>query len=122
MRLAFHFVVGDKACYAARAVGISKVTVIDFYSFLREVQYLVQDYDFVPIGWGGGVDDVIEVDETHLFTAKYGRGRVPALRQAFWVFGCISRLTKERWFEPIPKNQEWFWIELFDDWLPQIRS
>lgn len=49
--------------------------------------------------------------------AKYGRGRVPALRQAFWVFVCISRLAKERWFEPIPNNSWIVYEFIFQRWV-----
>ncbi|KAI5639423.1 ISXO2-like transposase domain-containing protein [Phthorimaea operculella] len=40
----------------------------------------------------GGDSDVVEVDETHLYTRKYQRGRI--LRNQVWAFGCISRLTR----------------------------
>lgn len=61
--------VGDKTCYTARAIGISKFAVNDIYSSLWEVQDLVQDCDIFPIG---GVDDVIVVDETYLSTGEGG--------------------------------------------------
>jgi ISXO2 transposase-like protein len=66
-------------------------TAVDFYSFCREVCRVVHTHDEREIG---GPGDVVEVDESHLFTPKYHRGR--RLRRALWVFGGISRLTKKR--------------------------
>ncbi len=41
----------------------------------------------------GGPGDIVEVDESHLFNKKYGRGR--NLKRAIWVCGGISRVTKK---------------------------
>ncbi|KAI5151443.1 hypothetical protein ENBRE01_2143 [Enteropsectra breve] len=42
----------------------------------------------------GGDDNIVEMDETHLFTRMYQRGRT--LRgQAYWILGAIDRTTKK---------------------------
>ncbi|KAI5151747.1 hypothetical protein ENBRE01_2357 [Enteropsectra breve] len=42
----------------------------------------------------GGEDNIVEMDETHLFTRMYQRGRT--LRgQAYWILGAIDRTTKK---------------------------
>jgi len=40
----------------------------------------------------GGPRDIVEVDETHLFTQKYHRGR--GLRHQVWCFGIVSRNSR----------------------------
>lgn len=46
----------------------------------------------------GGPDDIVDVDETHMFTNKYYRG----LPRQTWSFSCMSRLTKKAHMELIP--------------------
>ncbi|KAF9823924.1 hypothetical protein SFRURICE_013461 [Spodoptera frugiperda] len=48
----------------------------------------------------GGTNDVVEIDETHLFSRKYHRGRL--LRRQTWSFRYISRLTRKAHIELIP--------------------
>lgn len=74
-------------------------TAVDFYSFCREVCRVVHGHDEVKIG---GPGDVVEVDESHLFTPKYHRGR--RMRRALWVFGGISRLTKKQFIVQIDRK------------------
>lgn len=98
-RLMFHFLVKDKLTFAAVSTGLSKKTVVDWYNFFREVCDVSQDHDFCPIG---GSRDIVEVDESHLFTRKYRRGRLLAAeREQVWVFGAISRCTGDMWIEKI---------------------
>lgn len=46
-------------------------TAVDFFSFCREICRVTHTHDAPRIG---GQGDVVEVDETHLFTTKYYRG------------------------------------------------
>jgi hypothetical protein len=62
---------------------------VDFYSFLRESAHTIVSHDALQIG---GPRDIVEVDESHLFVKKYGRGR--NLKRSIWVCGGISRATK----------------------------
>lgn len=89
MRLIFHFFRRDLVTVAARDVGVEVKTAIQIYHYLREVCEVAEAHDR---GLIGGTDDVVEVDETHLYTNKYHRGRL--LHRQTWSFGCISRLTK----------------------------
>jgi len=76
---------------AATQCEVQSHAAVDFYSYCREVCRVAHSHDEVQIG---GVGDVVEVDESHLFTRMYHRGR--RLRRAMWVFGGISRLTRKR--------------------------
>lgn len=75
---------------AYKHANVNKQTAVDFYSFLREVAHTIMSHDFVQIG---GPGDIVEVDESHLFKKKYGRGR--NLKRAIWVFGGVSRATRK---------------------------
>lgn len=46
------------------------------------------------LGMLGGEDDTIEVDETHIFSRRDGRGRI-IRGERYWVIGAISRSTKQ---------------------------
>ena len=53
----------------------------------------------------GGVNTIIEIDETHLHTRKYSRGRILAKeREQIWVFGGVERQSK-KCFIVIVKNR-----------------
>lgn len=70
MRLILHFL-RNEVTQAAKDVGVTKKTAIQLFHYLREVCEIAEAHDREMIG---GVDDVVEVDETHLFTRKYNRG------------------------------------------------
>ncbi|KAF9419654.1 hypothetical protein HW555_003932 [Spodoptera exigua] len=84
MRLLLHFFRKDKVSQAARDVGVCEVAE-------------AHDRDMI-----GGDNDIVEVDETHLYTNKYHRGRL--LQRQTWSYGCISRLTKKIHVELIPNK------------------
>ncbi len=69
---------------------VSEPTAVDFYNFLRESAHTIVARDTVQIG---GPGDIVEVDESHLFVKKYGRGR--NLKRSIWVCGGISRATRK---------------------------
>ena len=72
-------------------------TSIDWRSFCSEVT-LSWLNDQEPIG---GIDIIVEIDETFFVKAKYGRGR--ELRQ-IWVFGGIERVSKKKFIVPLHKE------------------
>ena len=101
-RLLYHFLVKHGVLFAAEECRLSRRVAIDWYNFFREVADVVQDHDYQPIG---GPDDIVEVDESHLFTRKYHRGRLLVMERRgasqCWVFGAISRSTGDMWIETI---------------------
>ncbi|XP_022819098.1 uncharacterized protein LOC111351411 [Spodoptera litura] len=99
LRLMVHFLRKDKVSQAAKDVGVTKKTAIQTYHYLREVCEVAEAHDRDLLG---GSNDVVEIDETHLYTRKYHRGRL--LRRQTWSFGCISRLTRQIHVELIPNK------------------
>lgn len=90
LELMVHFLLRTPVCTAAPLIGVTEETAINFYSYCREVCRVAERHD---IGQIGGPRDVVEVDESHLFERKYHRGRI--FRRKIWVFGGISRLTRQ---------------------------
>src|SRR5437868_15299856 len=60
---------------------VSKAAAIKVYRHLREICLTVVRHDAAPIGGNG---DIVEVDESHLFTRKYHRGRLLRRQMGFW--------------------------------------
>jgi transposase-like protein len=79
-------------------LSISKVTVIDWNNFCRDICISWNSKN--PIEIGGQSEDgspiIIEMDETVIFKPKYNRGRVPTTR---WLFGAIERSTGKCFME-----------------------
>lgn len=42
----------------------------------------------------GGVNQIVEIDETHLVSRRDSRGRI-LTGERYWVIGCIDRISKE---------------------------
>ncbi len=81
---------------------VNAKAAVDFYSFCREICRVAHGHQEQQIG---GPGDVVECDESHLFTPKYHRGR--PMEKALWVFGGMSRLTRKRFVVQIEqKDQE----------------
>lgn len=74
-----------KISYAVSELQCSQTTVVDWFSFCREVvaDYVVQQSQ--PLG---GPGKVVEIDEAKLGKRKYNRGR---LLTGQWVIGGIER-------------------------------
>jgi len=85
---------------ACKHAEVTKKTAVDFYSFCREAATVAHTHDEEQVGSGA---DIVEVDESHLFTPKYHRGR--PLRRALWVFGGISRLNRRMFVVQIRNKQ-----------------
>src|SRR5207237_7144523 len=83
---------------AAGQSGVSKECAIDWYNKCREVMFMAVENEDICIG-GPGFH--VEIDETHLWRRKYGRGRALA-HQDLWVFGGICRETKEAFVMLVP--------------------
>lgn len=105
MRLLVCFYFRTPVTDAIAHAEVASHTAVDFYNFFREAIEVVTKHDEEQVG---SATDIVEVDESHLFTRKYGRGR--DLRWNFWVFGGISRLNKKRFICQIEnkrKNTLW---------------
>lgn len=76
---------------AQRYANVSSDTAVAWYSYCRDVAYKVAWHEFHHVG---GHDDVVEVDETHLFKRKYNVGRQVRWNHV-WLFGGISRTEKK---------------------------
>jgi hypothetical protein len=83
---------------AAGQLGVSKECAIDWYSYCRQICFSVVSRQDICIG-GPGLH--VEIDESHLWTRKYHRGRQLANEQ-LWVFGGICRESKEAFVELVP--------------------
>ncbi|KAI4455451.1 isxo2-like transposase domain [Holotrichia oblita] len=70
--------------------GITSHTAVAWYKYARDVMVKVAAHDFERLG---GPNDVVEVDESHLFRRKYNRGRVVEWEHV-WVVGGVSRTTR----------------------------
>ena len=66
-------------------------TIVDFYNFFRDV---CQEWanGIQTQNRLGGVERIVEIDESKFFRAKYNRGRM-LNRQYDWVFGMLERGT-----------------------------
>ena len=83
---------------------VARKTVIDYYSFCREICDIVINVDSQPIG---GPGHIVEICETHVRTRKYNRGRTSrSQHEQIWVFGGIDRDTKEAFAVDVPKRDK----------------
>ena len=57
---------------AAGEMEVNKYTVYDYYGFCREVCYVIVTNSENVIG---GEGKIVEIDESHIYTRKYHRGR-----------------------------------------------
>ena len=71
---------------------MGSLSVCNWYKALRRLSILYYLAHFPAVL--GGNQCVVEVDETHIFTRKYHRGRVLA-SESVWVVGAICRQTKK---------------------------
>jgi len=62
---------------------VSTETVVAYTEYFRDVALKIAYHDFEKIS---GSNDIVEIDETHLFRAKYNVGRQIAC-SAIWLFG-----------------------------------
>ncbi|KAL3119189.1 hypothetical protein niasHT_003476 [Heterodera trifolii] len=77
----------------------SRMTIIDFYNFLRDLcqAWVIRLQEQERLG---GMGRVVEIDESKFFRAKYNRGRM-LQRQYDWVFGMLERGSNKVRFFPV---------------------
>jgi hypothetical protein len=85
---------------AAGQIVVSKETAVKWYDSCREVCINVLTRDDICIG-GPGLH--VEIDESHLWTRKYHRGR-PLASEQTCVFGGICRETNESFITLVPNR------------------
>ena len=73
LRLIYFWLMNVTLEIASSECEVDINTACDYFTFCREVCYVVTTNDFKPIG---GPGHVIEIDETHLYTRKYKKGRL----------------------------------------------
>jgi transposase-like protein len=98
LELTAHWFFETKVTGAAGQVGVSKECAIDWYQYCRQVCLTIVTNENICIG-GAGLH--VEIDETHLWTRKYHRGRA-LVHESLWVFGGICRETKEAFVTLVP--------------------
>jgi len=97
IRLLYHFFCQHKVTQAAKESEVTKKSAIQTFHFFSEVMDVAEHHDARQIG---GPRYIVEVDETHLFTQKYHRGR--RLRHQVWCFGIVSRTSGRVYIQEIP--------------------
>jgi len=97
--IVIHWVSHDSVTSTGNLYQHTDETMVNWYSFCREVARIADRHDTPQIG---GPTDIVEVDESHLFNRKYNRGRI--LTRKIWVFGGISRLTKKVFVERVNRR------------------
>lgn len=81
---------------------VSDETIVDVYSYSREVCMLTLDWLSVNQGPLGGPDKIVEIDEMKFGKRKYERGRIV---EGTWIFGAIQTDTREFRLEICPENR-----------------
>ena len=73
---------------AVDVIGVSEVTIIQWYQYIRDVtsHHLLNNAYQI-----GGVGHIVEIDETLMCKRKHSVGRLPVQR---WVFGGYDRQDK----------------------------
>ena len=85
-------------------LGISEKSIIDFYSFMREV--CVNELSSANTVIVGGKGVIVEVDESHLHSRKYNKGRLLAKeRESIWIFGGCERKSKKCFIVIMPDRK-----------------
>ncbi len=98
--------------FTMRECGIvGEHTIVDWYSFCREVCVEVLQGESVPIG---GPGEIVEIDESKFGKRKYNRGRRV---DGVWVFGGIDRRTRECFLVPVENRKAETLIPLIKKWI-----
>lgn len=72
---------------AANEANVSEPTVIKWFKTFQQILLNSNESDKI-----GSNEEIIELDETHLYTRKYFVGRI-LKSEKWWLFGAISRST-----------------------------
>jgi transposase-like protein len=98
--LGYVWLTGASYSVALAQTGHSPNTIVDYYSFFRELVADSLDSEDWTIG-GDGV--VVEVDESKFGKRKYNRGK---RIEGAWVIGGIERTEAKRFFAVVVKSRD----------------
>ena len=87
LELIYWWTTDAKLSIVVRETGISHTTVIDWFSFIKEVCFVWVDDMSEPIGGFDTISNsprIVEVDESCFMRRKYNRGKKS---KQHWVFG-----------------------------------
>lgn len=102
VRIIYHWLRRMPLVALLEDLKISRETAVYWYGFCRDAACAIAWHEYVPIG---GPQDIVEVDETHLFKRKYQVGRLNEWNHV-WVVGGISRTTKRRFAVMVRRRDE----------------
>jgi hypothetical protein len=81
------FVKNKKNCTVVGESGFEEKTVYDYFSLFRKKCIMSANFNSVLMG---GQNQIVEIDESHLFKRKNNRGNMLAYEH-IWVFGIFER-------------------------------
>lgn len=94
---------------ASKLLGRSRSTVIEWYAFCRNVcQNWINKKTTDDNGFSakiGGPGKTVEVDEAHLCTRKFHRGRILESQQ-YWIFGAHCRESKDCFYVRVARRNK----------------
>ena len=98
-------------CKAVNELAITKIIVVDWYNFNREVcaQYFIDHPCKI-----GGPNIEVEIDESKFGRRKYNRGRYS---EGHWVFGGIKRVTGESFLVEVEKRDAATLIPIIEEYI-----
>ncbi|XP_023216113.1 uncharacterized protein LOC111618774 [Centruroides sculpturatus] len=94
-----------------RFLGLSNRTIVDWYSFYREV--CVHDVSSQTEKLGGE-GRVVEVDEAKIGRRKYNKGRII---EGQWIFGGIERESRKRFLVPVETRDSQTLLSVLKEWV-----
>ena len=102
LALTYHFCCLEPVTKAALQCEVSEGTACNWYNFMRGVQAITISNQDQKIG---GPKHIVEMDEFHLYTPKYYKGRSSA-KDAVWGFGGIDVNTRDVFVVPVKKRDK----------------
>jgi hypothetical protein len=111
LRITFLWVMRTPVGKAAKEMGISNKTTIDWYNFNRDV--CARHFIDNPNKKGGpGIE--VEIDESKFGRHKYNRGR---WTEGHWVFGENKRITGSSFLVEVPKRDTATLIPIIEEYI-----
>ncbi|XP_011867709.1 PREDICTED: uncharacterized protein LOC105561931 [Vollenhovia emeryi] len=91
--------------------GVASPTIIDWFSFCREVCVFWVDKHSEKLG---GPGHTVEIDEAKIGKRKYNRGR---LIKGNWIFGGYERESKKVFIVPVENRTEETLLKCIKEWI-----